>query len=319
MSSASYPTGMRPNSTSGYNQKSTNQLKYISWKGSGILSNPIGITSGNIRPFTNNDLNNVFSTGFGLPRPIKHYRKGRAMIHADDNLNNANINRIVNRTIKSSTGQNLLSQINNPGSVIIKSDDTNDTNNTCEELQCNGNKIISSYYPNNTYVTNNPTDITQPSELCCNAEKKAILRTQSANTNLKKTYFTTHHQYMQNRCNTFKQKSFNYPSTNNNLPPNVYLANCSSNCSCRQLIYKPNNTQFAQQGAVTSSTHILKQQVNAIQKNLNSFDYINGQKITSADIYQGNNSNIPFIYKNKSTACNNPPIIRFQNKNACKK
>jgi hypothetical protein len=316
MSSASYPTGMRPNSTSGYNQKSANQLKYISWKGSGILSNPIGITSGNIRPFTNNDLNNTFSTGFGLPRPIKHYRKGRAMIHADDILNDANIN----RTVKSSTGQNLLSQINTPGSVIIKSADTNnDTNNTCEELHCNGNKIISSYYPNNTFVTNNPTDdATQTSELCCNAEKKAFLRTLPANTNLKKTYFTTHHQYMQNRCNTFKQKSFNYPSTNINLPPTVYLGNCSSNCSCRQLIYKPNNRQFAQQGAVTSSTYLLKQQVNTIQKNLNSFDYINGQKITSADIYQGNNSNIPFIYKNKSTTCNNPPIIRFQNKNACK-
>ena len=70
MSSAFYPLGMKS-----YNNHLP-QGGYKTWKGSGVNKNPIGITAGNIRPLTNNDMGNVFPTGFGLPRPIKHYRKG---------------------------------------------------------------------------------------------------------------------------------------------------------------------------------------------------------------------------------------------------
>jgi hypothetical protein len=80
MSSATKPLGMNSMPASGYNHKSTTYNKqYVTWKGSGINSNPIGIASGHIRPLTNNDPGNVFQTGFGLPRPIKHFRKGRVI------------------------------------------------------------------------------------------------------------------------------------------------------------------------------------------------------------------------------------------------
>ena len=49
---------------SGYNHKSTTYNKqYVTWKGTGVNSNPVGTASGHIRPLTNNDPGNNFSTG----------------------------------------------------------------------------------------------------------------------------------------------------------------------------------------------------------------------------------------------------------------
>jgi len=45
MSSAYYPLGMRQSPSSGYNHKSSGQTGYKTWKGTGILSNPVGIGS----------------------------------------------------------------------------------------------------------------------------------------------------------------------------------------------------------------------------------------------------------------------------------
>ena len=45
MSTAFYPTNMRQQASSGYSNKSTLENKqYISWKGSGNYSNPVGVT-----------------------------------------------------------------------------------------------------------------------------------------------------------------------------------------------------------------------------------------------------------------------------------
>ncbi len=80
MSSATKPLGMRTMSSSGYNHNSTNSNKqYASWKGQGIDRYPVGTTPSLVRPLTNNDAGNIFQTGFGLARPIKHYRKGRVI------------------------------------------------------------------------------------------------------------------------------------------------------------------------------------------------------------------------------------------------
>ena len=74
MSTALYPLGMVSPGNS------LPQGGYKSWKGTGALSNPVGTASSNIRPLTNKDPGNVFPTGFGLPRPIKHFRKGRVIV-----------------------------------------------------------------------------------------------------------------------------------------------------------------------------------------------------------------------------------------------
>ena len=444
MSTAYYPQGMRSAMpASGYNHNSTYFNKqYLSWKGKGFGSNPVGTAAGHIRPLTNNDPGNVFQTGFGLARPIKHFRKGRVipvepitannLIGQDPNNNTININideaglinYNMNRFVKSSKGaslgggaggRGLLNEmLDNPGSFIVKQNTLN-TNGEFNDLQqdcktCEGIGIISSYYPNNTYLTENPEPNTQNSTWCCNEEYKAKRRAIYANTNLKKNYYTTHKHYLQNRCKTYDQKAFNFQQqrpieiTNAllqsgitaselaNAKPgsalattNTYVANCYPNAEiydatedalviklltillnmgiltqeqvtyyetltnaynfdtllnylnslpddkkasaitefnafinnpywgvpfegpsnpngCKLTVYKPNNPQFAVQGAVASSTRMLKLNVDTISTN-------------SAAI---NNKNSFVNYeKNKAPNCNSPSIFQFQNKKSC--
>ncbi len=105
MSSAFYPQGMKS-----YNNH-VPQGGYKTWKGAGVYSNPIGIAPGHIRPLTNKDPGNVFPTGFGLPRPIKHFRRGRSIRHGamdlPDTAEGDQIDYNVHRYVKSSRGQSL--------------------------------------------------------------------------------------------------------------------------------------------------------------------------------------------------------------------
>ena len=258
MSSAAYPLGMNSKPASGYNHKSTYSNKqYISWKGTGINSNPVGIASGHIRPLTNNDPGNVFPTGFGLPRPIKHFRKGRVIppspIQANDLIgknpynNNitldineaALINYNINRFVKSSKGTSLgggfggsglLNDMQDkPGAFTVKINKQNEVdgvsalNSDCKT--CEGIGIVANYYPNKGYLTENPEPNTTNSTLCCNEEYKAKRRAIYASTNLKKNYYTSTKQYLQNRCKTYDQKAFNFLSYRTNLDAAVYNAN----------------------------------------------------------------------------------------------
>jgi hypothetical protein len=433
MSTAYYPQGMRAMPASGYNHKSTTFSKqYLSWKGSGMEKNPVGTAPGHIRPLTNNDPGNVFQTGFGLARPIKHFRKGRVIpsepITAnnfigkdphnntiDININEAGlINYNMNRSVISSNGgslgggaggRGLLNEmLDNPGSFSIKENAVNNVNNDCHT--CKGIGIVSSYYPNNTYLTENPEPTVENPVLCCNQEYKAKRRSLYASTNLKKNYYTTHTQYLQNRCKTYEQKVFNFQQprpveitnallasgvTTSELAAakpgsalatsNTYVANCFPNAEiydatedalvikllnillnngiidemqltaflenyqsnfdqlfqwlsslpnsenalaifntfinnpywgvpfagpsnpngCKLTVYKPNNPQFAVQGAVDSSTRMLKLNVDTITTNAASIHNRN-QFINYA--------------KNKAPGCNTPSIFQFQNKKA---
>jgi len=244
MSSAYYPQGMKS-----YN----NHVKpgnYVPWKGTGIGSNPVGITASNIRPLTNNDPGNIFPTGFGLARPIKHYRKGRVIpVHyllesqlfpdPKDNFDIQNprknisltpaseaqlINYNLHRHVKSSKspslgggagGTSLVSQmIGQPGSFSLK---PNTQSEKTEEKQldkdcktCQGFGIVSDYYPNKSFLTDNPEPVTETPLFCCNPEYKAKRRVIYAKTKLSKNYYTTLQQYRENRCQTYEQRVFNF-------------------------------------------------------------------------------------------------------------
>lgn len=450
---------------SGYNHKSTNMNKqYVSWKGSGINSNPIGTAPGHIRPLTNNDPGNVFQTGFGLPRPIKHFRKGRVIppqpITGVPNLNgvdphnngssisideNGLINYNMNRFVKSSKGTSLGGgfggsgllndmqdkpgafsiRLNNPGEI----DNVSQQNIDCKT--CEGVGIVADYYPNKTYLTENPEPNTTNPKFCCNEEYKAKRRAIYASTNLNKNYYTTTKQYLQNRCKTYDQKAFNFLSYRTNVEAivdyqanpyyatkngaekpggplsltNTYLANCQPNVQiydatenalisqmlvimveakilsdtqvetfntlgintlegfwnwlsalpseeglrvfsafisnpysgmpltgpanqtrCQLVVYKPNNYQYAKQGAVDSSTRNLKLNVDTISTNAASIQNYNNtgpQLVNANEIYVGNNPNVMNLLKNKAPNCNtNWPLNfyqsgQFQNKKKC--
>lgn len=393
MSSAFYPLGMRPTPASGYNHNSSFPQQYITWKGTGLSQTPVGITAGTIRPLTNKDYGNNFPAPFGKPRPIKHARKGAIPRVSIDNATSyedyIQIDRNLNREVKSSTQGTLVKQmIDNPGSYSVKQ-------NTLLNLptNCQGICVSANLYPNIPYLTENPEPSTTSPTFCCNQEKKARRRVLPASTNLKQNYFTTHIQYMENRCKTYEQRAFNFvrpalPLSDPLAKPgspgaefNTYVANCQPNgeiyaaseaalvaeillilqnegiiasnneakeiykqittfktliifiqnlpepnresaiivydtfvlnpytgvpitgpsnpFGCKLVIYKPNNYQFAQQGAVSSSTLNLKLNVTTIEKNL---------------AHLPNN----IILKNKAPACQAGTYIgTFQNPRIC--
>jgi len=227
MSSAFYPQGMNS-----WNNRLP-QGGYKTWKGSGIFSNPVTVTSTHIRPLTNNDPGNVFPTGFGLPRPIKHYRKGTVIPvnvliedplkpgqYIEQSLINYNINRAVKSSLGSSLGggnggTGLISQLNDmPGSYIVKDNkpdselpETNTIDNEC--TNCQGVGGVSGWYPINNLTEKPQPNVTNPL-LCCNQQRKARQRVLGANTNVKKNYYQTTDMYLYNRCQTFQQRQFNF-------------------------------------------------------------------------------------------------------------
>jgi len=472
MSSANRPLGMNSMPASGYNHKSTTYNKqYVTWKGTGVNSNPVGIASGHIRPLTNNDPGNVFQTGFGLPRPIKHFRKGRfippqPVTNINDLIVNspysdrtltineeALINYNIYRFVKSSKGTSLgggfggsglLNDLQDkPGAFIVKQnpitevDDISQMNADCKT--CEGVGIVASYYPNKTYLTENPEPNTTNPTFCCNEEYKAKRRAIYASTNLKKNYYTTTKQYLQNRCKTYDQKAFNFLSQKTNtvgpygdnnpyytvslqgpkagspetqtarfLDTNLYFANCqpgsqiydatqvalinqmfaimiqanilttgdqttfndtginsiegfynwlnglpenektpaievfkafirnpywgmplsgpSNPSGCQLTVYKPNNYQYAKQGAVSSSTRNLKLNVDTISTNaasINNYNNTGPQLVSANQLYAGDNPNLINLQKNKAPGCNTPWPLNFsqsgpfQNKKFC--
>ena len=92
------------------------------------------------------------------------------------------------------------------------------------------------------------------------------------------------------------------------------------------VVYKPNNYQFANQGAVSSSTRVLKLNVDTISTNsasLQNYNNTGPQLVTANQLYAGENNNIINLLRNKAPKCNTPYPLnfsqsgRFQNKKYC--
>lgn len=116
--------------------------------------------------------------------------------------------------------------------------------------------------------------------VACNPENNII---KSAVTLLNKNYYTDSRAYLKSRGKTYDQKlSFNTTDSSNcPLPPsNTYkypmtttIDKCQYNKSnkCGYTIYKPNNSQFQVQGAVSSSSRIAKLKYDTMINNGASF------------------------------------------------
>jgi hypothetical protein len=120
----------------------------------------------------------------------------------------------VNREVRSSVGSNLVTQlITNPGQFVVKHNPPDEINEALQLnkdcVDCRGIGLVTSFEPS-TYLTNNPEPIVTNPVFCCNQEYKALQNVIYADTNLKKNYFTTTSQYLQNRCQTYTQKAFNF-------------------------------------------------------------------------------------------------------------
>jgi hypothetical protein len=104
------------------------------------------------------------------------------------------------------------------------------------------------------------------------------------------------------------------------------LSGPSNPAGCQLVVYKPNNYQYAKQGAVDSSTRNLKLNVDTISTNAASIQNYNntGPLLVNAnELYAGNNPNLINLQKNKAPGCNTPWPLNFsqsgpyQNKKFC--
>jgi hypothetical protein len=236
MATAFYPQGMHS-----YNNSLTAPFTsaYKTWKGTGLYSNPVGITAGNVRPLTNNDLTNVSVYKQGSARPLKwQFRKQTLTQVPYIIINPKNPKQYItvqqNRATKSASGLEnktggLIGQLmDRPGGYSVKQNTTNEINETekanLDCKSCTGISLVTNYYPE-PFLTNNPLPVCTNPKNCCNEPRKALLRVRPASTNLKKNYFTTLQQYRENRCNTYEQKAFNFETANNYLTDSALLKN----------------------------------------------------------------------------------------------
>jgi hypothetical protein len=187
-----------------------------------------------------------------------------------------------------------------------------------------------------TIIPSTPADIyinpetKQVKCVACNPENNVI---KSAVTLLNKNYYTDSRAYMKARCRLYDQRASTNPKPGvtyfnpNGTPANPsdspngsqvrLMQDCDKQCTLNNqpiTIYKPNNRQFATQGAVSSSTRLLRLQYNTITKNAASFNAAWGQEGANAGRYQGTQE-APYFLKSRYQ----PPrcFHRNGNKNLC--
>lgn len=104
------------------------------------------------------------------------------------------------------------------------------------------------------------------------------------------------------------------PYTNDNNGPHVRSSmtvtdtnNCNTN-TCADVIVKPNNQKYFQQGAVSSSSRLNRLKYNTVESNATSFTNAWGASAASAGKYS-ENGNGPYFIKNKNNVCNPSTLI----------
>lgn len=166
--------------------------------------------------------------------------------------------------------------------------------------------------------------------IACNPETNVI---KSGIVTQSQAYYGSTSQYLESRCRTYAQRESTtklpdgtyYPSPSNNIPfiflypnddprgPQVYEPkNCANpktynynslntppNNYCNT-IYKPNNPQFARQGAVSGSTRLQKLKSDTITSNGFSYYSAYGATMANAGNFQGTNSSNNYFVKNRN-------------------
>lgn len=231
-------------------------------------------------------------------RPIKHWRKQYG------NKNTVSANRY------------LLESYDRPGGFT-----NTKNNNICKD--CSGTVLT---YPNSDIGKINKTGrfaphestYYEPYQKCVSVcdipynARKLIQYPSYVNTDpTKPIFYQTSKAYLRSRCKLFEQKQFYYtnPLTANiqGLPyKQNYQANCTpTSTQCKTSHYKPSNIQFAQQGAVDSSSRILRLKLNTINKAANFSDNGNfnlGEALPNAFAYSGR-PEAPYTIKAKFNNC----------------
>lgn len=263
---------------------------YISWKGTATNS----LAPSNSRP----DLN-AAGPAFKA-QPINHWRKQLL-----PNAGSGNNNRRAGIGMPMDTPS---------GSVYL--------GNTASNTDC-----LPSYVT--TGVASLKENIIGNNSCVSNADNcfNKPIRIRPATTLLSKKYYTNMKSYMRSRSLLFDQKltalpnpDITYLDANGDLlyPNDTDTTRQTQNClvctdtvAAGQTTYKPNNKQYAQQGAVDSSSRLTRLKLNTINKNAASYSETFG---TTAPRYRGMAST-PYFLKSKYQVC--VPMSLSGQKNLC--
>ena len=287
------------------------QIPYVKTKGIGASN--IIVSSSN-RPSTNKDYTtnpSEYASPFGKARPLKQWR-----LQLNNNTtthNNASIATLIDR----------------PGQSISLATDITDCQ-ACLDSSSNFVKqyIIRDFVIQPPIPSDKFNDISNETVVCvaCNPENNVI---KSAVSLLNKNYYTDTSAYLKSRVKTFDQRaSFVknpdieyvdpatglplYPNDTYNGPQNFNTTqSCDYSGKTVTTIYKPNNTSFAQQGAVDGGSRVARLKYNTITKNGASFRTAYGQQGANAGKYSST-PEAPFFLKSKVNIC--MPFHRNGNK-----
>ena len=250
------------------------------------------------RPLTNGPSATPISDGNAFKaRPIKHWRKQL----------NPNITQSVGNS-RSSIGI----PSDRPGGSVYLGVTAN-----CKDLCGNSSKIIIDIANNKNTIFDNTKD-ELGNCVACNPERNII---KSATTILSKKYYSNTKGYLKSRSQTYEQKLRTMPvsgttyTNTSPIPPSdspngtqVWnTGDCLNFCKDENgipiskqatTIYKPNNQQFSQQGAVSSGSRLARLKYNTITKNGASFRNAYSAAAANAGKYHGT-SDAPYFIKSK--------------------
>ncbi len=286
---------------------------YVSWKGTATNS---------VIPTWSRPLQGTETTPNGpdfKARPIKHWRK---QLNPEPNSGNG----------KSAVGMPM----NKPGSEVFLGKGSTTNCVSCSDSSVSSNITKSSIVAEeiNTFFTNDgdkfyDSDKKKMICLACNPEAKII---KPATTLISKTYYSDRASYLKSRCKTFNQNLSGNPvqgieylngtnpvwASNSPNGSQVYSTSdcCSTTNETSTLIYKPNNQQYATQGAVDSSDRITRLKMNTINKNGGSFATAWGVSAANAASYRGD-TGAPYFVKSLKNQPNCVPFRRNGKRNMC--
>lgn len=246
-------------------------------------------------------------------RPIRHWRK---QLNPNGSSGRGRAN--FGMPMDTPGGSVYLSHQNTKNTDCIRCSDPKDSFSAgMKEFILRTNTIIPAVPGDNLLNANG-----QASCVACNPQNNII---RSATTRLSPTYYSDTKAYLKSRCILYDQKL-----STTKVPGIVYTLPCPSGCgvivvppsdspngtqvrnsqNCQQqtctkgttqsckTIYKPSNSQFATQGAVSSSARIDRLKYNTITQNGNSLRTAWGSEGANAGRYQGT-STAPYFLKSK--------------------
>ena len=147
----------------------------------------------------------------------------------------------------------------------------------------------------NTEVVSNGPDLNQTllddgSRHCCYRKKK---NTQNKNGIKDNEYCFSHRAYLQKKCKTYKQNSFNYDLNGTSARPHCSQKACNDGEE-KTIVYKRSNSAYSHQGAVSAGARIHRLKYNTITTDKKT--YIGGQT-------QNKDINIPNMLNIFSNCC----------------